>query len=147
MSVKVGLSLRDCLLLSLQRFHCAWKQDIHHWTGVRSWQWHTLHLPRGKPQTDSGRLRPWLQHVICCPWKPHQKPLPIFPHKGEISMILFCHWESVSLLAYVCACVFFFPCMVKTLGLWPNTSKLANMSGWIISQRDLPWAWHIFICA
>lgn len=75
--------------LSLQRLHRTWKQDIHHWAGVWSWQLCPLHLPSGRTQTDPRRLRPRLQHVLCCPWKLHQKPLPIIPHEGEISILLF----------------------------------------------------------
>lgn len=76
-------------LLSLQRLHCAWKQDIYHWAGVWAWQRCPLHLPSGRTRTDPRSLRPRLQHVLCCPWKPQQKPLSILPHEGEISIMSF----------------------------------------------------------
>lgn len=76
-------------LLSLQRLHRTWKQDIHHRAGVWPWQLWPLHLPSRRTQTDPRSLRPRLQHVLCCPRKPHQKPFPILPHEGEISIMMF----------------------------------------------------------
>lgn len=31
----------------------------------------------------------------------------------------------------------------KSPGKWPNTIKLASPPAWILSQRVLPWTWHI----
>lgn len=77
-------------LLSLQRLHRAWKQDVYHRAAVWTWQRCPPHLPGGRTHADPRILRPRLQHVLCCPWKPHQKPLSVLPHKGKISIMFFC---------------------------------------------------------
>lgn len=39
--------------------------------------------------------------------------------------------------------VVFISVVNKKTGVWPNTIKLASLPGWILSQRVLPWTWHI----
>lgn len=149
----------DFALLSLQRLHRTWKQDIYHRAGVRTWQWCPLHLPGWRTQTDPRSLRPWLQRVLGCPWKPHPKPLSILPREGEITIMLVCFMalygcitasrdhgpelycpqlEHIFRRVLNCQMFRMFRRTVscwKTNGVRPRICKLASRSVWISSQR------------
>lgn len=143
------------ILLSPQRLHRTWKQDIYHRACV--WRWHrsSLHLPSGRAQTDPRNMRPQLQHVLS--WKPHWKPLQVLPHKGEIITGFF-FFITVSLdkatKGYIIGLQFFTIKRVWRLGRSLNWSKingrltkmsiLASILVWMSSLRVLPWVWHSF---
>lgn len=143
-----GFALR-LALLSLQRLHRTWKQDVRHRAGARYRKRCSFHLPGGRTHTDPGRLRPWLQHVLCCPWKPHQKPFPVLPHKGKINaMFFFFLLQS-------------FHCSILTVQnhsfinfLWYLTTKTilkgkANIhlikDKWVFDQRSANWQASEFV--
>ncbi len=133
--------------LSLQRLHRSWKQDIHHRAGVRPWQRCSLHLPSGRTQTDPGRLRPRLQHVLCCPWKPHQKPFSVFPHKGKLKIKSFVYCKApLQVFGAILLSLWAFP-VVFFCRMFQRGNIQLIQDKWAFDQRSANWQVDRFVYA
>lgn len=140
------------VLVPLQRLRCSGKQDVHHWASIWPRQWGPLHLPSGRTQPDPRRLWPRLQHVLGYSCKPHQKPLPVLPHEGKISVaVLFIDMLKITSLNIAdhscilirvsfgfCFAFVAFNCQtfLEVWDKWVFDQRMISWPVWISCQRE-----------